>query len=432
MSMGKYFGTDGIRGKSPEWLNQEIAYKVGYALGNVLNAKQVIIGRDTRESGVLLNEALNQGARDSGCTTVNLGIVSTPMVQFLSLEKKAFGVMITASHNPSNDNGIKVLFNGLKTTQNQELMIEEVIEHAFDVPIEFEQIQYDKSYLDQYFNEIIRLDFPKTNIKVFLDTAHGSLSDYAKKILAEYCVIEGSIGDNPDGTNINQNVGSISLDNIMASKPKGMIGLAFDGDGDRLIAVDELGQVVAGDQILALINYFTKKSQKIVLTQMVNPGIKDSLSSLGIEVLESKIGDKYVIDMMKKENIPVGGEDSGHMIFNHVWPVGDGIISALMILKTLHQNNITLHEATQLFTKYPEKLLNFKSISKEKYNNDNNLQSKLNEIKENIENDKGKLLVRPSGTEDVIRVYLSHKSKSQFAEFQQDLIKVFEYHGGTL
>lgn len=430
--MGKYFGTDGIRGKSPEWLNEEIAYKVGYALGNALNAKQIFIGRDTRESGVLLNEALNQGAIDSGCTTINLGIVSTPMVQYLSLEKKVFGVMISASHNPSADNGIKVLFNGFKTVQNQELLIEVIIEQNLNVPTKFETIKIDKSYLDQYFNEIKSLDFLKTNIQVFLDTAHGSLSEYAKKILDEYCVIKGAIGDSPDGTNINQNVGSTSLDSLIASKPKEMIGLAFDGDGDRLIAIDEMGQVVTGDQILALINYFTKTSQEIVLTQMVNPGIKESLKGLGIEVLESKVGDKYVLDEMKKADIPIGGEDSGHMIFNHLWPVGDGIISALTLLKTLYQNQITLNDAAQLFAKYPEKLLNFKNISKEFYKSNNDLQSKLNEIKENVGNCKGKLLVRPSGTEDVIRVYLSHKLESQLALFQKDLLKVFESHGGTL
>ena len=430
--MGKYFGTDGIRGKSPEWLSPEIAYKVGYALGNKLNAKTVIIGRDTRKSGLILNQALNQGAIDAGCNTTNLGIVSTPMVQFLSFNQKTFGIMITASHNPASDNGIKVLSRGIKTSKEQESLIEEVIEGNTIISNDFSIFKENNDLLGIYFSSIEALNIPNSSIKVVLDTAHGSLSPFAESILDNYCMIGSVIGNQPNGSNINENIGSTHIKNLQSQTPRGFIGFSFDGDGDRLIAVDETGKVITGDQLLALINHYQKISSKIVLTQMVNPGIKVSLKELGYEIIETRVGDKYVLDSMKETNTDVGGEDSGHMIFNQFWPMGDGIISALIIIKTLHEKSLTLYEASQKFSKYPEELINFEGFSKERFHQNKQLQETILLLQNLIEKDEGKLLIRPSGTEDVIRVYISTKQKPRLDYFINEIKSVFESFGGRL
>lgn len=430
--MAKYFGTDGIRGKCPEWLTPEIAYKVGYALGAELNAIDIIIGRDTRKSGVIINQALNQGALDAGCKTINLGVVTTPMVQFLSLKQKTYGIMITASHNASVDNGIKVIFNGMKASTEQESIIEEVIDQNIQIPKEFIAIEENKNLLDSYFLAVNNLKIPKTSINVVLDTAHGSLTPFAKKILEAHCRVKNVIGNHPNGLNINEKVGSMHMEALQSATPRGFIGLSFDGDGDRLIAVDEHGQIVTGDQLLALINHLLQISSKIVLTQMVNPGIKAGLKDLSYEVIETRVGDKYVLDSMKTTRTPVGGEDSGHMIFNQTWPIGDGIISALVLLKTLHENDISLYNAAQNFSKYPEDLMNFKGISRKQFLQNTHLDEFIRNLRDSIENDHGKLLVRPSGTEDVIRVYVSLKQKIKLDFYKKELISLFKSYGGTL
>ena len=182
--MLKYFGTDGIRGKSPEWLNEDIAYRIGYALGASLKAKKILIGRDTREGGFFLNKALNQGAIDSGVNTINLGIVSTPMVQYLSLKENIFGIMITASHNPSGDNGIKVIQNGDKISSDQELMIEKYIDNQLLSSNNLIDFAEDKSRLNQYFDDLSHQFNFKSDYDVYLDTANGSLSSYAEDIIS--------------------------------------------------------------------------------------------------------------------------------------------------------------------------------------------------------------------------------------------------------
>lgn len=429
--MAKYFGTDGIRGKSPEWLDAHKAYKIGYALGHGLSAQKVYVGRDTRKTGLMLNQALNQGLLDTNVNPINLGVVSTPMVQYLSYVEQCFGVMITASHNPASDNGIKIIKNGQKSYREDEIIIESYIDQV-DLKFDFySEIQENPTDLNLYFSDLRALDFQPSSREVFLDTAHGSLSQWGREILGEFANIKGTIGNQPDGVNINQDVGSTSLKTLMNHKPDGVIGLAFDGDGDRLIAIDEHGKHVTGDQILSIINQQLNIDTQMVFTKMLNPGIKLALNNLGIETLETDIGDKYVIQALMDNQISIGGEDSGHMIFTDVWPIGDGLISALLLIKALEKGKSRLVEAAKPFQKYPEILLNIKNIHKEDFQSNEKLQKELSTLNKSLDNHT-KVLIRPSGTEPVIRVYLSHKNKNVLNDLADSYIELFNNHGGTL
>ena len=426
--MPKYFGTDGIRGKSPEWLNDQMAYNIGYALGAGLKANKLLVGRDTRQSGELLSPALIQGALDSDVEVINLGVVSTPMLAYLTTTEKCFGAMITASHNPYSDNGIKIILNGEKSSEAQEDVLETYLFQNKDFEIK-EELRINKEILNTYLEAIETLNFPKTKLDIILDSAHGSLSNWAYKILSKYANIHKTIGDRPDGLNINKNVGSTHIEALVSSTPKGMIGFAFDGDGDRLICVDEEGNIVTGDQILAIAaEHFNHKN--IVFTQMLNPGIKSRLLQLGISSLETSVGDKYVTSALNEHQYLIGGENSGHLIFKNMWGLGDGIISALVILRILSETKSTLHKLSQKFQAYPEKLINFKNINKNVI-----VEEDFKELFKKASSEiilDGKVLLRPSGTESLVRLYASHPNPAILNKFIEDASQLFESYGGYL
>jgi phosphoglucosamine mutase len=426
--MPKYFGTDGIRGKSPEWLNDQMAYNIGYALGAGLKAKKLLVGRDTRKSGELLSPALIQGALDSDVEVINLGVVSTPMLAYLTITEKCFGAMITASHNPSTDNGIKIILNGEKSSEAQEDILETYLFQSKEFKIK-EELGINKEILNTYLEAIEKLNFPKTKLKIVIDSAHGSLSNWAYEILSKYANIHKTMGDTPDGLNINENVGSTHIDALVSSTPKGMIGFAFDGDGDRLVCVDEEGNIVAGDQILAIAaEHFNHKN--IVFTQMLNPGIKSRLLQLGIESLETSVGDKYVTSALNEHKYLIGGENSGHLIFKNMWGLGDGIISALVVLRILAEAKSTLKKLRQKFQPYPELLVNFRGIEKSILSN-NDFKHLFDRLCSNIVSD-GKVLLRPSGTESLVRLYASHPNPGVLNKFIEDSTQLFESYGGSL
>ena len=426
--MPKYFGTDGIRGKSPEWLNDQMAYNIGYALGDGLKAKKLLVGRDTRQSGEILSKALIQGALDTNVQVINLGIVSAPMLAYLTITEKCFGAMITASHNPYTDNGIKIIESGEKSSEAQEDIIESYLfdNRSFEIK---DYIGVNDEVLILYKEDIEKLNFPKKNINIVLDTANGSLSEWAKDILSKYANVYTSIGDQPDGLNINKEVGSTHIESLIDSTPKGMIGFAFDGDGDRLNCVDEEGFVVTGDQILAIAaKHFNQKN--IVFTQMLNPGIKSSLAKLGISTLETQVGDKYVTAALGENSLLIGGENSGHLVFKNFWPLGDGIVSALVVIKILSETKLTLHELSQTFKPYPEELINLRGIDKSILTNDR-FKIAFDKITVVLLTD-GKVLLRPSGTESLVRLYVSHPNKAVLNNFIKDAIELFESYGGSL
>ena len=426
--MPKYFGTDGIRGKSPEWLNDQMAYNIGYALGDGLKAKKLLVGKDTRQSGEHLSSALIQGALDSNVEVINLGIVSSPMLAYLTITEKCFGAMITASHNPSTDNGIKIIHNGEKSSEAQENILETYLFQIKDFKIK-EELRINKEILKNYLEAIEKLEFTKTKLKVVIDSAHGSLSHWAYEILSKYANIYRTIGDSPNGFNINKNVGSTHIGALVSSTPNGMIGFAFDGDGDRLICVDEEGNIVTGDQILAIAaEHFNQKN--IVFTQMLNPGIKSALKQKGISSLETFVGDKYVTSALNEHQYLIGGENSGHLIFKNMWGLGDGIISALVVLRILAETKSTLQKLGQKFQPYPELLVNFRGIEKSVLSNDD-FKLLFDRLCSNIVSE-GKVLLRPSGTESLVRLYASHPNPVVLNKFIDDSTHLFESYGGSL
>ena len=426
--MPKYFGTDGIRGKSPEWLNEKMAHNIGYALRDGLKAKKLLVGRDTRQSGEILSKALIQGAIDAHIEVINLGIVSTPMLAYLTIKEKCYGAMITASHNPYTDNGIKIIVRGDKSSETQEDIIDSYLFQSRSFEIK-DEISVNTDFLIRYKEDINKLDFPKTNINIVLDSANGSLSNWAKVILSSYANVTKSIGDNPNGLNINKDVGSTHIETLSKSTPKGMLGFAFDGDGDRLICVDEKGSVVKGDQILAIAaEHFNQKN--IVFTQMLNPGVKSSLAKKGISSLETPVGDKYVTAALNENKFLIGGENSGHLIFKNLWPLGDGVISALIVLKILFETKLTLHELNQKFRPYPEELLNFRGFDKSLLSK-NGFKIEFGKITAALLTN-GKVLLRPSGTESLVRLYASQHDKDILTKFIKDATELFESYGGSL
>jgi phosphoglucosamine mutase len=428
--MPKYFGTDGIRGKSPEWLNDKMAYAIGYGLGHGLKVKKLLVARDTRASGVNLKDALISGALSQNIDVNDLGIISTPMLAYLTITEDCFGVMITASHNPASDNGIKVIEKGKKITEFQE----EILENYLGLNLETANLKIvteDQTLVSKYLDALQKLNIPKSNLKVVLDTANGALSPWAVKILSNYVDVIGKVGDNPNGSNINQNVGSTHLEALIKATPKGAVGFAFDGDGDRLLCVDENGNVVTGDRILGIMGkHYLNTSAQIVFTQMLNPGIKHSLSQNGIQSIETKVGDKYVMEALDEKGLSMGGEDSGHLIFKKFWPLGDGIVSALLIIKLMVESNQTLASLAHEFKPFPEILLNFKNIEASSIES-NEFQTRFNNLKLPIEMD-GKVLLRPSGTEPVVRLYASHAMQNQLDKFVLEATKLIESFGGSL
>jgi phosphoglucosamine mutase len=428
--MPKYFGTDGIRGKSPEWLNDKMAYAIGYGLGHGLKVKRLLVARDTRASGVLLKDALIAGALSQKIEVADLGIISTPMLAYLTIIENCFGVMITASHNQASDNGIKVINKGHKTTASHE----EILESYFDLPLKHHSenaLKENQILLRQYLDDISNLSIPKSNLNVVLDTAHGALSHWAEQILRNYANIINVIGNTPNGKNINDGVGSTQIDCLIKATPKGSIGLAFDGDGDRLLCVDEEGQVVTGDQMLGILGlHLLTKPATIAFTQMLNPGIKHALNQKGIHTLETKVGDKYVMAALYENNLSIGGEDSGHMIFKSFWPLGDGIISAILIIKLMVETNSALADLSKDFQPYSEKLVNIRNIPCSMLDNNEFIKS-FEEMSSKI-NSEGKVLLRPSGTEPVVRLYASHPNQELLNKFIDNALSLFESFGGTV
>jgi phosphoglucosamine mutase len=428
--MPKYFGTDGIRGKSPEWLNEKMAFAIGYGLGHGLKVKKILVARDTRASGVLLKDGLISGALSQNMDVVDLGIVSTPMLAYITIKENCFGVMITASHNPASDNGIKVIDKGFKTNESQEDILESYFELTLNLNTEHELLE-EQNLLNHYFDDIKKLGIPKSNLNIVLDTANGSLSHWAKRILNDYAHVIKVIGNTPDGRNINDGVGSTQLDALIKATPNGSIGFAFDGDGDRLLCVDEEGKIVTGDQILGILGlHFLSKPNTIVFTQMLNPGIKLAIYKEGFNSLETKVGDKYVMYAMVENNLSIGGEDSGHMIFKSFWPLGDGIISALLIIKVLNEKNNTLAELSKNLHPFSEHLINIKNI-KPSITDTDQFIIKFDEISSKIKSE-GKVLLRPSGTEPVIRLYASHPNQRLLNLFIENAISLFESFGGSV
>ncbi len=421
--MGKYFGTDGVRGVANRELTPELAFQIGrcggYVLTKSVERPKVLIGRDTRISGHMLEGALVAGLLSIGVEVMRLGVISTPGVAYLTKALGAqAGIMISASHNPVQDNGIKFFGpDGFKLSDEQEAEIEALIDNGEDMlprPIGaglgqvndyFEGGQKYLQYLKQTIDEE---DF--SGMKIALDCAHGATSSLATYLFADLDADVVTLGASPNGLNINEGVGSTHPEALAAFvKEKGAdVGLAFDGDGDRLIAVDENGNIVDGDQIMYICAKYLKetgrlKHQTVVSTVMSNLGFYKALEAQGIKSVQTAVGDRYVVEEMKKNGYNLGGEQSGHIIFLDYNTTGDGMLTALQLVNIMKIKGKPLSELAGEMKKYPQLLVNVRVKEKEKVMENEQVKNVIAEVEAEM-NGNGRVLVRPSGTEPLVRI----------------------------
>lgn len=442
--MGKYFGTDGIRGVANEVLTPELAFKIGrfggYILTEGVEKPKVLIGRDTRISGHMLEGALVAGLLSIGAEVMRLGVISTPGVAYLTKAVGATaGIMISASHNPVEDNGIKVFGpDGFKLTDEQEEKIEEYLDMEEDqaprptgsnVGVVTDYFAGGQKYLS-FLKESIDNDFD--GIRVALDCAHGATSSLATHLFADLEADIYSMGSSPNGLNINDGVGSTypePLQKFVLEK-EADIGLAFDGDGDRLIAVDEEGNTVDGDQILFICaKYMSEqghlKHNTVVSTVMSNIGFYKALDGYEIESEQAGVGDRYVMEKMREGDYHLGGEQSGHIIFLDYSTCGDGMLSALQLINVMKETGKKLSELANEMTIYPQILKNIKVANKESALSNPKILDEIDAVEQEM-GEFGRLLVRPSGTEDLVRVMAEAESEEDCEAYVERIVKVIE------
>ncbi|MDQ8820304.1 MULTISPECIES: phosphoglucosamine mutase [Streptococcus] len=422
--MGKYFGTDGVRGEANIELTPELAFKLGRFGGYVLSQHEtevprVFVARDTRISGQMLEAALIAGLLSVGIHVYRLGVLATPGVAHLvKTEKASAGVMISASHNPAQDNGIKFFASdGFKLDDALEAEIEGLLDAEEDtLPRPSAQglgdvVEYPEG-LRKYQQFLVSAGIELEGMKVALDTANGAASTSARQVFADLGADLTVMAENPDGLNINEGVGSTHPEQLqkLVRETGSRIGLAFDGDSDRLIAVDENGDLVDGDRIMYIIGKYLADrgllaKNTIVTTVMSNLGFHKALDREGIEKAVTAVGDRYVVEEMRKEGYNVGGEQSGHVILMDYNTTGDGQLTAVQLTKIMQETGKTLSELAAEVTIYPQKLVNIRV--------ENSMKDKSMEVPavaaiiEKMEAEmagNGRILVRPSGTEPLLRV----------------------------
>lgn len=441
--MGKYFGTDGIRGIANKELTPELAFKIGRMAGYVLTEgkedPKVLIGRDTRVSGQMLENALVAGLLSIGVEVMRLGIISTPGVAYLTKANHAeMGIMISASHNPVEDNGIKIFgSDGFKLLDEQEEKIEQLIDGedhlprpiGADIGVVNDYFEGAQKYLS-YLKETIDNEFEDFHIA--LDCAHGSTSSLATHLFADLEAEIDTIGSSPDGVNINDGFGSTHPETLQAFvlEKQADIGLAFDGDGDRLIAVDEKGNIVNGDQILYICAKYmneqgTLKQNTVVSTVMSNLGFYRALESNNIKSVKTAVGDRYVMEKMRDEGYNLGGEQSGHIIFLDHSTTGDGMLSALQLVNIMKETGKPLSELAAEMTIFPQVLKNVAVTDKQKALDHPKIIEEINKVEEELGN-LGRVLVRPSGTEPLVRVMVEAPTEEECEKFADQITKVIE------
>lgn len=446
--MGKYFGTDGVRGVANSELTPELAFKLGrfggYVLTKHAEKPKVLIGRDTRISGHMLEGALLAGMLSIGAEVMRLGVISTPGVAYLTKALSAeAGVMISASHNPVADNGIKFFGpDGFKLTDEQEAEIEALLDMEEDqLP---RPVGGDLGYVNDYFEggqkyiQYLKqsVDEEFTGIHIALDCAHGATSTLARHLFADLDADISTMGASPNGLNINDGVGSTHPEALAAFVlEKGAnVGLAFDGDGDRIIAVDEKGNIVDGDQIMYICAKYLNEQNRlkhntVVSTVMSNLGFYKGLEEHGITSSQTGVGDRYVVEEMKKGGYNLGGEQSGHIIFLDYNTTGDGLLTGLQLVNIMNETKKTLSELASEMKKYPQKLVNVRVTDKHAVT----ANEKVREIIEAVEaemNGNGRILVRPSGTEPLVRVMAEAPTSEECLNYVDRIVAVVQAEMG--
>ena len=450
--MRKYFGTDGIRRIANIELSPELVYKVAKAGAYVLSkhtdhAPTILIGRDTRISGTLIESAMVAGFLSYGANVKLLGVIPTPAVAYLTRKLNAdASVVISASHNTYEFNGIKYFSNkGMKIPDTLEEEIEEVMESGkleeltavndkigvseYCLDLIDEYVYFFRKNFDDDMEKLVSDDFI-----VGLDTANGATYKVAEKVFKSLGIKYKIINNNPDGININQNCGSTHLEGLKKFVVENNLsmGVAYDGDGDRCLAVDENGNEIDGDKIMAIISSSLRKKGKlakdtIVATVMSNLGLNKYARDNGLELLQTKVGDRYVLEEMLKDGFNLGGEQSGHVILLDYNPTGDGILTSLMLIKSILEENKKASQMAQMVKLYPQVLVNAKVNSEKKYGfkDDKEIKNAIEKLEKEFAGN-GRVLIRPSGTEPLIRVMLEGEDKAYLKDKAENLAQLIE------
>ena len=432
--MSRLFGTDGVRGLVNEFLTPELAYHLGRAaasyFGQSVDRPTFLIGRDTRISGGMLENALASGICAVGGDVIILGEAPTPAIAYLVRQKGCTaGVVISASHNPYPDNGIKFFDgNGFKLPDALEDEIEKLCTASADDCLprptkgDIGQIFYHQDWVEEYVNFVVSTSDMLTGLKVVYDGAHGAASYVGPKILRQLGAEVVAINVTPTGTNINDNAGSTHLEGLQEAvlREGAQVGIANDGDADRCLMVDEKGQVLDGDQIMLLCGLHLKEQGKlkenmIVGTVMSNIGFHKAAKELGMQTCSTAVGDRYVLEKMLAEGYSIGGEQSGHVIFLDYNSTGDGLLTAVQTLSIMKEKGKSLSELAGLMTKYPQLLVNVRVLTKAGWETNTAIQDAISEAEEEL-GANGRILVRPSGTEPLIRVMAEGPDQDQLDE----------------
>jgi phosphoglucosamine mutase len=443
--MGKLFGTDGIRGIANKDLTPELAFKVGRAGAYVLSKGKkgkILVGKDTRKSGDMLEAAITAGICSIGLDVISVGVVPTPAVAYLTKKYNALaGVVISASHNPVEYNGIKFFNeNGFKLADE----IEEEIENYIlgDQEISFRPIKgeigkvivEDNGYKDYIAYLKSTIDNDLSGLKIAVDCGNGAVYKIAPELLKELGAEIVVISDEPNGVNINVECGSTnpSLVQSLVRESKADIGLSFDGDADRLIAVDEKGNIIDGDHIIAICGTYLHEHNKlnnntVVGTIMTNIGLDIYLKSKGINIVKTKVGDRYVLEEMLKSGYVLGGEQSGHIIFLEHSTTGDGLLTALQLINVMKETGKKASELNSIMTSFPQVLVNAK-VKNELKNSclkDERIKAEIEKVENELKGE-GRVVIRPSGTEPLIRVMIEGKDLEKIEKLAKDLAGFIE------
>jgi phosphoglucosamine mutase len=434
MDMGRLFGTDGIRGAANQYpLTAEMALRVGRAAASIFSETgsqaRIIIGKDTRQSGDMIESALAAGICSAGVNASLTGILPTPAIAYLTSTTEACaGIMISASHNPFHDNGIKIFDGGgfklddHKEQQLESLILDDHADAAGKTNWRTGSVEKFKGAAGRYLDFLQNTLPEKTvfkDMKIIVDCSNGATSAIAPRLFAHLGARVEAIGANPDGININAGCGSENpvtlIDTVVAKKAD--IGLAFDGDGDRLIAVDENGRLITGDRILAIFARAFKqkgllKNNLVISTVMSNLGLRLALKNLGIDYLAAPVGDRYVLEKMQANGAIIGGEDSGHMIFLDRHTTGDGMLAAIRLLQIMQDENRPLSELSRLMKVFPQVLLNVEVQHKPEIETVPQIKNAIRRV-EKILGEQGRVLVRYSGTEPLCRVMVEGSIEEQ-------------------
>lgn len=448
--MGKYFGTDGVRGVANTELTPELAFKLGrfggYILTKDAEKAKVLIGRDTRISGHMLEGALVAGLLSIGVEVMRLGVISTPGVAYLTKVLGAqAGVMISASHNPVQDNGIKFFGpDGFKLTDEQEDEIEELLDKeedalprpsGADLGTVNDYFEGGQKYL-QFLKGTVDEDF--TDIHVALDCANGATSALATHLFADLDADTTTMGSSPNGLNINDGVGSTHPEALAAfvKEKDADIGLAFDGDGDRLIAIDEQGNIIDGDQIMYVCAKHMKeegmlRKNTVVGTVMSNLGFHKGLEASDIASVQTAVGDRYVVEEMKKHDYSLGGEQSGHIVFLDYNTTGDGLLTGLQLVNIMKVTGKKISELAAGMEKFPQKLVNVKVKDKYHVTDNEKVKTVIEEVEAEMDGN-GRILVRPSGTEPLVRVMAEAPTEEECERYVERIADVVKEEMGLV